>query len=596
MGLASWGSRVPRALLSGKVRFTRMHQSKRYFQGFSWLGLIGLSVLAGCGGTPSSDEAPIGGGVSPTTAPIAEGADDVACNLISVPELIQLQVEKVGQNALVFVTNDAKEEAHVALKADVITDLGLETFENIAVVDVPAGKTVEVELAQGELGLGAGEQDAQLVVEARGTYASGHTSGITGETMMAQRSLKDRLANAPDAPVAATAVEQGVGFLTVEATEEPADEPTPGTIRPLALVTKQLCFRSNITIQGAGVGEDYWTSNSLLITANGQEFWGLSPSSVWTQFKTDDAGCAVSQQLETGAWTFRAYSMGQLNAGSPIVINVFNSTDGLPWAVDFPITITNSTAVQTLTYTAIDQIETFHIARATLKANASALTSRTLGHTLSITANASATNGTNLGINVTNADDNKKWDVSHEVGHWVEFNETVTHTAMAYNASLAGPPPLCAQGASHHIGSREFTSAAHTEGFASFFSASTFNNKAETSCRTFFSGTTIDCEGTTTHADSFMETQCNDGSSFAGHGNETDWQKMFWDLVKPWTTTQTTVRQILDFVNTADAPAGTNWSATNHYTLFNTASNAAATPDHLETRWDTFSVSNGIDH
>ncbi len=585
---------LPCTLLSGKERSDRMHQSKRYFQGFSWLGLVGLSVLAGCSGAPSSDGA--GGGVSPTTSPIAEDTEAVACNLISVPELIQVHVEKVGQDAVVLVTNDGTEDAQVALKAVVITDLGMETFENVAAVDVPSGEAVEVKLERVELGLGAGEQDAQLVVEARGTYPSGHTSNITGETMLAQRSLADRLANAPAAPVAATAVEQGVGFLTVEATDEPVDEPS-GTIRPLALVTKQLCFRSNITIQGAGVGEDYWTSNSLLITANGQEFWGLSPSNVWKQFKTDDAGCAVSQQLETGNWTFRAYSMGQLNAGSPIIINVFNSTDGLPWGLDFAVSITNSTAVQTLTYTAIDQIETFHIARASLKANASALTSRTLGKTLTITANASGTNGTHLGINVTNADDNKKWDVSHEVGHWVEFNETVTHTAMAYNASLAGPPPLCAQGASHHVRSREWTSAAHTEGFASFWSAATFNNKAETSCRTFFSGETIDCEGATTHANAYLETQCNDMSSFAGHGVETDWQKTFWDLVKPWnSTTQTTVRQILDFVNTADAPAGTNWSASNHYTLMNTASNAAATPDHLETRWDTFSVSNGIDH
>jgi hypothetical protein len=570
-----------------------MQHINRSFKRISYLGFAGLSLLAGCGGTAAGD------GVGPTDTGVAEdaaSAEEAHCSLLSVPEPIQLLVEKVGQDATVLVTNDAAEDARVRLKAVVITDLGMQTMEDIAEVNVPGNAAVSVALSQAELGLGTGELDAQLIIEATGSYASGRHSGITGELAMSRRPMADRLAKAGPAPIPANLDGSGVGFVTLEPSEEPVTEPGAGTIRPLALVTKQLCFDANITIQGAGVGEDFWTSNSLLIDAKGQEFWGFSPSGVWKQFKTDENGCAVSQQLETGAWTFRAYSMGVLNTSPIITIQVYD-TAGLPWAIDFAVTISNSTAVQTLTFTANDPMDAFHIARASLRANSNALTSKTLGKTLLITDGAASTFGTATGVSLNFNDDEKKWDVSHEVGHWVEFNEVVTHTAMAYNNGLAGPPPLCANGAGHTTTSREWSSAAQTEGFASFWAASAFNDETQTSCRTFFSGGSVDCEGSATHATAYMETQCNDGSSQAGHGNETDWQKLFWDLVKPLAgTTQATMRQVLDFAIAADAPSGTNWSTSNHYTLFNTASNAASTPDHVETRWDTFSVSNGIDH
>lgn len=85
-----------------------------------------------------------------------------------------------------------------------------------------------------------------------------------------------------------------------------------------------------------------------------------------------------------------------------------------------------------------------------------------------------------------------------------------------------------------------------------------------------------------------METTCADSVSFSGHGNETDWQRMYWNLVD---SSGPTMKQVLDFIE-----LGSGWSGSNHYSRLNVASGNASVSSTLEARWLSEAPAQGIDH
>jgi hypothetical protein len=160
-----------------------------------------------------------------------------------------------------------------------------------------------------------------------------------------------------------------------------------------------------------------------------------------------------------------------------------------------------------------------------MRRSASYLTSKSIGKSLQILANEKASDGTFDRVRLTSVALDDKWVVAHEVGHWIEFRETVTSEKMEYDNGL--DKGRCSNKEGHFVIRREYSSAAQIEGFASFWAATVFNNLNQTDCYVRMGGATIDCEGSSTHPLKYLETQCNDGK-LSGVGVETDWQRAFW--------------------------------------------------------------------
>jgi hypothetical protein len=187
-----------------------------------------------------------------------------------------------------------------------------------------------------------------------------------------------------------------------------------------------------------------------------------------------------------------------------------------------------------------------------------------------------------------------KFIITHELGHAVEQNSA--GVGAASNLSDVGNPPApCQSTATNHLlTSREWISTAHTEGFAQFYAAATFNIASPgANCWMNIGGTLVDCAGNMTHATRWMETQCVNGT-FVGRGVELDWLRQFWD-VRTQGASQPTMNTMLRWIR--DADNSTNWTTTNAYTLLDAEAND--TPNNgtaINTNWDSFKAGNGIVH
>jgi hypothetical protein len=499
------------------------------------------------------------------------------CTLIEVEDPVHVNLESDANVLVALATNEANEAAEVELRAIVITSEGLRTYENIAAQRIEPSSAFALEIPFADLDLSDAAGDIDVVIEARALLASGQVLATTSRIALSRTAVA-RESMAPSDPEVETAT--SVAFSV-------DDEPEPRA--ETAVVQKKLCFNALLAIEGAGQGEDYWTTNTLTVPARGQRVLGkLAASNSWTTFALDGVGCTATQSFATGLWNFRAYAEGE---GGGVKIAVKNSGN-VSHSLAFNASV-SSAAKQTITYTATDEVEAFHLAREVMRRSASYLSSKTVGKSLLILANEPSSDATFDRVRLTSAALDDKWVVAHEVGHWIQSRETVTSGKMAYDNSL--PSGQCNNGKGHFVISREYSSAAHIEGFASFWAATVFNNLNQTDCFVRMGGVKIDCEGASTHPLKYLETKCNDGK-LSGVGVETDWQRAFWDMVKPWNVVQATPRQVLDLILAADAPSSTSWTANNHFQLIDAGSNAASTPNHVETRWDEASSLNGIRH
>jgi len=541
---------------------------------FAWT-LLGLVGTVACSAESGDSEA-----VDSATEElsVAGGGDQPECGMDADVPGVEISADVDGDALEVTLANRLAEPASVVLDSRVVSAAQLAQRSGVRRVSVPANGARVLRISLASLGVADLRSAADVIVAAQVSYASGERSG---------NSVKVSVGPAPvqsPAALAAGAAGAPPGALDGTSAAHLAVKASSGGVGVLAAVNKTLCFNVTMSLVQSGIGEDYWTNNSWIAPARGQTIWGQDPTGAWRELKLDLGNGCITGSFETGSWTFRAYSNGFLGS---MPIELRRESDDSLLYTQFTASVSSSTGTQTLTYTATSATTAFTIVHASLLANAGALTSLTLGKTLPVKIYASATNASVNGVNISTNDMNNKWVTAHELGHYVMRNEANTSSS---DFNLTG---VACAAASHTALSREFNSAASNEGFASFYSATVWNAVAQNSCITHFSSHVIDCENTSTDLpNKKMETDCTDANSQAGHGNETDWQRTYWDLVDPsGATQQATMREVLDFLD-----RGTGFTSTNYYTVLNTASDHASTPDYLETRWDSFAPFNGIDH
>jgi hypothetical protein len=298
--------------------------------------------------------------------------------------------------------------------------------------------------------------------------------------------------------------------------------------------------------------------------------------------------------MAEGIWQFRAHSQTRLNkSGIWTVLDTRDESTNSILYNQFSGNL-NGGAPQNLSYTASPSITTSHLAHRSLQRFLPQLTIRSFP--TSIPIRGSSPGGSryeNDVIYIGSADRNNKWTVTHEVGHYIFFEETEeSYTAYGLDYSLGGIIP-CATPVSHNPQSREYSSAANLEGFASYWSAMIFNETLQFNCWTRFGGLNISCAGGDAGTPiRYMETQCSGGASLTGDGNETDWQRTYWDLTRGDTGgIVPTVTEVLTFVR-----SGTGWTRGNNFQALLVASNLASTPAYLESRWDAAVLANGSDN
>jgi hypothetical protein len=188
----------------------------------------------------------------------------------------------------------------------------------------------------------------------------------------------------------------------------------------------------------------------------------------------------------------------------------------------------------------------------------------------------------------------KKFIIGHELGHVIhDVSGGGCSASFAVDYSDSSGAPCDSPGGTHNSRSREWQSAAAAEGFASFYSASTWNSAfARAGCAFHDGGSWIGCKsGNTSLPDAWYETKC----PFVNNGwgaNETDSLRQYWDTRTGGSSTAT-MNQMLKWID--DANATTAWTRTNHFTLLNAQANAASQVSALRNNWNTHKVVNQVD-
>jgi hypothetical protein len=371
-----------------------------------------------------------------------------------------------------------------------------------------------------------------------------------------------------------------------------------GSLAATSLVTsaaavvsnKRLCFDVTLGLTFTGVGEDFWKSSSTTTFAIGQRIDAKGPgASSFSTWWLDDQGC-VTKNLASGTWVFRAMTQTQiLFSGIFTLVDGRRKSDNAILYSEFGATLDTSTS-QTVTYVAGLGTTAMHVVHRSLDQWKSQLTIRSFPRTIPVTLFDARTEANRDGIHISEGELTNKWSVAHEVGHFIHFRET-EKTGGQYGADDTLLGVKCSFDG-HNWDTREYNSIANVEGFASFWAAIVFNRIEGSDCFFNSHGQVIPCEAAdTTVPLRYMESVCADATPFTGHGVETDWQRLYWDLIKTnGGTPVPTIKELLTMLRGA-----TSFDRSNHFARLQVASDLPATPDYLEARWDFYSASDGID-
>ena len=136
-----------------------------------------------------------------------------------------------------------------------------------------------------------------------------------------------------------------------------------------------------------------------------------------------------------------------------------------------------------------------------------------------------------------NADQRRKFLISHEYGHGLGYQYSNTSTQTPASSGYVSGGTSCTDGGSYSMTTHEWGSLAHREGFADFIAARVWNNSA-TSGTYHRLGTTYDLErwNSANTPRGYVRNVCcsTTGSSCAsvldGTGTRSDWMRGYWDL------------------------------------------------------------------
>lgn len=526
------------------------------------------------------------------------------CGLQPEPRLMLLSVGVEDSQAVIAVESTVEDSLSGLIQVHAETSQGRRTMEVPIELAGLASRTITIGLD--ELGVDPNIELAILTGRLSGDLANGTQTFALTDFVYDRRKEKPELEDVPrDAAlerITVATVSDGIapgrGETHEESLRSTASNESDGLFT--VQVNKTICFDSILNLANNTHGEDVWTGTPQIF-AIGQRIDAKAPgASSYSTWWLDPTGC-ISGNFATGTWTFRALSQTRAKKGTAAVFTLFDvrrESDNLNLYNEFTASV-NSSAAQTIVYTAGPIVIVAHATLTAVNDRQNDLTFWSFPGTLAIKAYAAGISRYDPNTNTvyfTTGTQTDKWVLMHEMGHFVQIRESGNSgTAMGYDTSLGGV--LCSSPANHSPQTREFTSASDSEGFANYWAALLFNNKAQSDCWTRFAGWTISCAGPSAAAPvsftvPFMETNCNDGSSFNGHGNETDWQRTYWNLTRGDTPgTVPSVFEVLQMLNNA-----TGFGGSNHYQVIDAAAALPATPNYLESRWDAAAATNGIDH
>jgi hypothetical protein len=464
--------------------------------------------------------------------------------------------------------------------------------------------------------LGVDKEVDLAIISAKliGTFAKGGSTVAVNEFVYDLRTIKPELeeidAEARLERVGVAIVRDGVeaerlAAAAADTTDEILDgpngdampaRPARSSFQPFA-VNKVICFDANLILLTAGFGEDFWNSTNTTVWARGQRIDAQPPGgSSYSTWWLDNNGC-ISGNFATGTWSFKAYPVTRILKGGAVWTNILNKRypDDAFLITSFTANV-NTSSDQFIAYSAAATLHISHVAHEALRNRINDLSYRSFPATINIRNSylspplgGSKYDPPTQFIYISSNDSQDKWAVSHEVGHFIQYNEA-EESSWGYNNSRSGVP-CTTPSTGHFTDSREFNSAAGVEGFASYWAALVFNDKGFSDCWVRLAGDTISCvDSSAGYPVRFMETNCGT-APFTGDGNETDWQRAYWDITREDTLgTVPAVSELLTMMRN-----GSSWGASNHYQRMDAAAALASTPQYLESKWNGAASTHGID-
>jgi len=376
---------------------------------------------------------------------------------------------------------------------------------------------------------------------------------------------------------------------------------------PAEAYNHTFCARTRVTTIDSGIGEDYYTTGGatthparyaqMRVTRNGATvvnttyaasngcLYFSSPYStgfkleMWSKARiprTDNSGFTNTLNVHFSNGTF-AYWFWNINpgpSGNPVVVQTNQTRRSNLFGISSWILARWSDGLVNKTFTVRDQA-------------------------CPGIPNNSCNSGSTLYINPDSHD--RKFLIAHELGHAIVHRWINYHPNASYSLNTGGANCTTSQ-TSHALHSKEYQSAALTEGFAQFYATAAWNSEGQTGgwfryYKDYYkngSVTNVNVEnGNTGGATRYMEKNCS--GSDAGRGVELDWMRAFWDY-RTNSGTKPTHYQILRQLK--NAVIGGDWGHSDAYDAF---SGAVADYDNqygtsFYSRWLTMATYNGVDH
>ncbi|MEE9390980.1 MAG: hypothetical protein V3W41_00570 [Planctomycetota bacterium] len=412
-----------------------------------------------------------------------------------------------------------------------------------------------------------------------------------------------------------------LGDADADAREE-AKPPSEATRATYTLCVDYQVLTNDAGFQNpAGVAEDFWVRTNA---GKAKNAYGVRIVIGSTTYNTSTSTGCVTFSASSSTQTVRVYAYATNGSGSYVRIhNGSSSTTASYPGQTYSILVNNVQLVQNGTkhlsvgsfgarWTAMGSLATTLYRFNYGNGNIAFHVAETTSSTSSAYSNNIGANRSYIRISTSGASPSQraKFIVAHEMGHAIANQNAEVSTqspkSSNYNESGGG----CDDGGGYGMGSQEWSSRAHSEAFAHFVSARTWNNKSSGGAYRWRGvnpgATTYDLErwNTTNTAGGRLENVCCTGTfnpcngADDGTGTILDWTLFFWDFFTMSSCSQPSEVDMLrlyeETVNQSGLTnAGFHGSVAESVDELITTSEISSCSD---SRFDVYAGHNGIDN
>jgi len=395
------------------------------------------------------------------------------------------------------------------------------------------------------------------------------------------------------------------------------DDPVPaGIVRTKVSENRsgvKICVRQASVFVDAGVGEDFWQSNTSTDRASRGFHVSISREGtvLWTGYLGDgrgagDPGSGCTPVLSDppnpgGTYSYEIRIDTEAMVQSNLLDSAYYGNGTLHWTFTRSLTGTGTFNVifdpTNLTGKVFDVAM---VGAYCLYRHSGGLTGEYLRFRLTEGSPNSWVNRYDNMIRIGDQRADRKFIIAHETGHIVgdlgtgDHNwKTVDTRCQCYNSTSCP-----SEHGSHTMISKERSRCAVAEGFAHFYSAAVFNSHTDDSPQECWFHYYKEVDGDPTPVvnceldypdgpfdEKYMETNC--AEPWIGMGTELDWMRTFWDVLSDQTV-PLTMEDILQWIDRADY-----W---HNYFAYNKLDKAAdEIGGDLDFKWDIAKERNGVD-